>query len=354
MRATVKGKRQIEFMETPNKFFDRLRTNGELLTPFVVCPSTALRSGLSKHERNPIFQRFLESIVDCKRKWRRTSLLLLMIATAIFVPVSQAADDPLIMGVFPRRNAAETAKLFTPMADYLGEHLGRKITLVMAKDFESFWQGVTERRYDIVHYNQYHYIRSAQNYQVIAHIEEFGKSTIAGVLYVRKDSGISALAQLRGRTVLFGGGEDAMISYITNRYLMLQAGLKKEDFKSLFAINPPNSILALHSRQTDAAGAGDGVLDLPQVKKAINADELMALAVSQPLLQLPVAVKHTMPARLRESVQSILVNLKNSESGKQVLKAAAMTGMGKAEDTDYDPHRKIVRAVMGSADPSKR
>lgn len=279
-------------------------------------------------------------------KWRRSIPLALFIVASTLASVIQAAEEPLILGVFPRRNAAETTKLFTPMADYLGSKLGRKVKLVTAKDFDSFWQGVTKQRYDIVHYNQYHYIRSAQSYQVIAHIEELGKSTISGVLYVRKDSGIKELAQLRGKTVLFGGGEDAMISYITNRYLMLQAGLKKDDFKSLFAVNPPNSILALHRRQADAAGAGDGVLDLPLIKKAINTDELVALAVSAPLLQLPVAVKRSMPAKLRLSIQSALVNLNNSEAGKEVLKSAIMTNMGKAEDKDYDPHRKIMRAVL--------
>ena len=35
-----------------------------------------------------------------------------------------------------------------------------------------------ERQYDIVHYNQYHYIRSAQSYRVIAHNQEFGKSAV--------------------------------------------------------------------------------------------------------------------------------------------------------------------------------
>jgi phosphonate transport system substrate-binding protein len=284
---------------------------------------------------------------------RRIIALFLLIATATSAAFVCAAEGPLIMGVFPRRNAAETTKMFTPLADYLGEQLGRKVSLVTARDFEAFWQGVAERRYDVVHYNQYHYIRSAQDYQVIAHIEELGKSTIAGVLYARRDSGITTVAQLRGKTVLFGGGEDAMISYIANRYLMLQAGLMKNDFKSLFAVNPPNSILALHRRQADAAGAGDGVLDLPVVKKAVNADEFVTLAVSAPLLQLPVAVKRTMSAKLQGAIQSILVNLKSSEAGTQVLNSAVMTGMARAEDKDYDPHRKIVRAVFGSEGTAK-
>ena len=283
--------------------------------------------------------------------WRRALGLLCLIATLLITPVVEAADDPLVLGVFPRRNASETTRLFTPMANYLGERLGRKVQLITARDFESFWQGVAEQRYDIVHYNQYHYIRSAESYQVIAHIEEQGKSTIAGVIYVRRDSGITALNQLRGRTVLFGGGQDAMISYITNVYLMLQAGLKHNDFKSLFAVNPPNSVIGLHRRRADAAGAGDGVLDLPMVRKSINADDLMALAVSEPLLQLPVAVKRTMPARLRRSIRSILVDLEQSDAGKQVLKSAVLTGIGKAEDQDYDPHRKIVRAVLDAPPP---
>ncbi|WP_205780635.1 hypothetical protein, partial [Methylocaldum sp. 14B] len=51
------------------KSFDRLRTNGNVLIPFVVSPSTRLRTGLSNallslskgHERNPLVQSFLKT-----------------------------------------------------------------------------------------------------------------------------------------------------------------------------------------------------------------------------------------------------------------------------------------------------
>ena len=296
-----------------------------------------------------VVEQGLRTTIRSAERWVRGSIVLLFwsIIIVAFAPAVQAAEEPLSMGVFPRRNAAETAKAFTPMANYLGERLGRKVKVITSKNFDSFWKAVAEQRYDIVQYNQYHYIRSAQNYQVVAHLEEFGKSTIAGVIYVRKDSGITALAQLRGRTIMFGGGEDAMISYIATRYLLLQAGLGKDDFKSLFAVNPPNAIVALIHQEADAAGAGDSVPDLSEVKNAVDTEELTALAVSTPLLQLPVAVKRGMPAKLRTSIQSILVDLKNSEAGRQVLKSAQLTGMGKAEDRDYDPHRKMAIAVLG-------
>lgn len=276
-----------------------------------------------------------------------------LIVLCALAPSARAAED-LILGVFPRRNPTETTRLFTPLASHLTQQLGRPVKLVTSRDFDAFWRGVTERRYDIVHYNQYHYIRSANSYHVVAHIEELGKSTIAGVLYVRKDSGITSIAQLRGRSVLFGGGQDAMISYIANRYLMQQAGLKETDFKALFAVNPPNSIIGVYQRQADAAGAGDGVLELPMVRNVINADDLVVLATTDPLLQLPFAVKRDMPVKLRASIQSVLVGLKDSEGGRQILRSAAMTGIELAQDKDYDPHRRIVRAVLGNGDLPRR
>jgi phosphonate transport system substrate-binding protein len=290
--------------------------------------------------------------VSLKRRSRRRWLLAapsLLASLAIPPAVVRAAERPLIMGVFPRFHLP--VKRFMPMADYLGQRIGRRINLVTEKDFAAFWSAVTERRYDIVHYNQYHYIRSANNYEVIAHIEEFGKSMISGAIYVRKDSGFTELSQLRKRTVMFGGGEDAMMSYIVNRYQLLQAGLRQDDFKSLFAVSPPNAVIALSHRQADAAGAGDGILRLQPVMDAVDVGALTTLALSTPLLQLPVAVKRGTPAELREAIQSALIDLKKTDAGRRVLASAMMTGMGKATDSDYDPHRAMVRAVFGSAAP---
>jgi phosphonate transport system substrate-binding protein len=273
--------------------------------------------------------------------------ILLWLIGAFAMAVAQAADDPLVLGVFPRYKATETTTMYTPLADHLSARLGRKVTLVTSKDFDSFWKGVGEQRYDIVHYNQYHYIHSAQTYQVIAHAQEFGKDAVAGALFVRKDSGITDLSQLRGRTIMFGGGRDAMLSYIAPRFLLMQAGLKEEDFKTEFSVNPPNAILALYHKQADAAGGGDIIVDLPVVKNAINTDELRLLAKTEPLLFLPWAVKRTMAAPLRDSIRSILVDLGNSDDGRNVLRSAKATGMGKSDDKDYNPHRKMTSAVFG-------
>ncbi len=291
--------------------------------------------------------------VSMSRKRRRFTTLLCLTAIGTFAPITRAADAPLIMGVFPRQRSAETARLFTPMADYLGVRLGREVRLATSKNFESFSKAVAEQQFDIVHYNQYQYIRSAKTYKVIAHTQEFGKDSIPGALFVRKDSAITEVAQLRGRTVIFGGGKDAMLSYIAPRYLLMRAGLKEGDFKTEIAVTPQNALVALYHRQADAAGGGEVVLDQPVVRSAINTQEVRVLATTEPLLFLPWAVKRTMPEKLADSIQSILLELEHSEAGRQVLRSAIMTGMGKAEDRDYDPHRKMMMAVFGPKGISK-
>lgn len=274
-------------------------------------------------------------------KW----LFLLLLA----VGGAQAAEPAaLTLGVFPRLKATEMVTTYQPFAAYLSERLARPVTLVTTKDFDAFWEGVKAHRYDIVHYNQYHYIRSAQAYRVVAHQQEFGRKAVAGALFVRADSGITDLKQLRGRKVIFGGGRDAMMSYIAPRYLLMRAGLGENDFRTEFAVNPPNALLALYHHQADAAGGGEILIDLPAVKNAIDAGELKLLAATEPLLFLPWAVKRSMAPKLADEVQSILVSMGESDAGRRALGAAKVTGMGPATDRDYDVHRRMTRAVFGA------
>lgn len=287
------------------------------------------------------------------RLTRRGLLTALLLAGTLPAPALHAAEEPLIMGIFPRNKPAETTTMYTPLANHLSQRLGRKVVLVTARDFDAFSRAVQDGRYDIVFYNQFQYIQSSKSYVVIAHNEEFRRSAVAGAIYVRKDSGITEVSQLRGRTIVFGGGRDAMLSYIAPRFLLMQAGLGENDFKSEFSVNPPNAVVALSLKQADAAGGGDILLDLAAVRKTINTDEIRILAVTEPLLFLPWAVKRSMPARLRDAIQATMVELDGTDEGRAILKSALTTGIRKAQDKDYDPHRRMINAVFGKGAPPR-
>jgi len=249
------------------------------------------------------------------------------------------------MGIFPRRNATTTARLFTPLANYLSQALGREVRLVTSKNFTTFWASVRQQKYDIVHYNQYHYIKSDDLYDVIACNEEFGRKRIAGALYVRRDSNIHHITDLKNKKIVFGGGKKAMMSYIVPRYLLLKAGLKKNDFITEFSKNPPNALLAIYYQQADAAGAGDVVKDLLMIRNAINTHDLRFLARSRSLFHLPWTLKRTLSPALRQRIQALFLELHRHPLGRTVLKTAKLNRFNRAESRDYDAHRTIINAV---------
>jgi phosphonate transport system substrate-binding protein len=252
---------------------------------------------------------------------------------------------PLVMGVFPRRNATLTSDLFTPLVEYLSSELGREVQLQTTKNFTAFWSEVRAGSYDIVHYNQYHYVKSSDRYRVIAHNEEFGSGAISGAIYVRLDSGIRSLEQLRGRKILFGGGPDAMMSYIVPLYMLKQAGLENSDFLTSFASSPPNAVLGVFYQQSDAGGAGDVVIDLPVVKRMVPTEEIIIISRSEPIVHLPWAVKRDMPEQLADRIRHLLITLKDSEQGRAILKVARVTNLVPSEDHDYDRCRQIIYEV---------
>lgn len=273
-----------------------------------------------------------------------------MVVAGIFsVPEASADDSTLIMGVLPRRTPSEMMEMYSPLAKHLSRELGRPVKLETTPDFRTFWEAVAAKRFNIVHYNQYHYVRSHKEsgYQVIAKNEEANKSTMAGVLLVRKDSGFKSLQDLRGKRIIFGGDKQALMSYIIPTYLLREAGLKKDDYIEEFAVNPPNVALTVFFRRADAGGLGDIVFKTAFVTDKIDITKIEYLAQGEQVAHLPWAVREDMPVAEREHIQKILLGVKTSADGPRLLKAAALTNLVVAEDAEYNIIRKIISTVSG-------
>lgn len=289
-----------------------------------------------------------KNILNCSK--RSFALLVLVLVLMVLVPgVAYSDDDPLIIGLFPRRNLTTTIKIFTPLANYLSRELGREVRLVSSKKFKVFWEGVQKEKYDIVHYNQYHYIKShkEQGYQVILKNQEGGKSTIAGSLIVRNDSSLTRIQDLKGKKIIFGGGKKAMQSYIVATYLLRNAGLNEGDYVEEFSINPVNAIMAAYFGKASAGGSADKNLYLDAVTSKIDISEMRYLAVGEQLAHLPWAVKKDMDQNLKNKIITLLSELNNNKDGRDILNSASLSGLVKATDKEFDPHRKIVKEVLG-------
>lgn len=276
------------------------------------------------------------------------TVYLTLCCTLLLGPVQAMAD--ITMGVFPRKPPAATFKAFSPLAKQLSAQLGEEVRLVVPKDFTEFWKGVAEKKFDIVHFNQYHYIKShkEQGYKVIVANEEFGDKKLVGTLAVRKDSGINQVKDLRGKTILFGGDQMAMGSYIAPTAILKKAGLVEgKDYIVKFAKNPPSAVIGVYNKSSDAAGTGTVVMKIKAVTSKIEVNQVKLLGRSEPMTNLPWAVKHDMPADKAGKIQKVMTTLKSTEAGKAILKSAGVTDFYAVTDADYNDVRKITEFAIG-------
>ena len=276
--------------------------------------------------------------------------LLASIGTLLTLLGSAQAVADITLGIFPRRPVAATHKAFKPLREHLEKQLGEPVRLVVPKDFKAFWDGVEKKQFDLVHYNQYHYIKSHKElgYEVIVANEEFGNKQIAGALTVRKDSGIKTVADLKGKTILFGGGKKAMGSYIAPTAILKTAGLNEgKDYNVKFAKNPPSAVIGVYNKAAAAAGSGNVVVRINAVTKKINADDIVILAESDQFTQLPWAVKSDMPPAKVKKIQDVMVGLKANTEGQEILKAAKVTGFYPVSDSDFAKVRELTKFAVG-------
>lgn len=283
-----------------------------------------------------------------------TKPALLLFITLLGILSSSACfsnEDDLTLGVFPRTGLTETMRNFSPLANYLSKKLNRNVKLEVTKNYSTFWDAVKNKKYDIVHYNQYHYVRShhESGYQVIAKNEENGKSNISGIIITHINSGIESLSDLRNKAIIFGGGRMAMQSYIIPTFLLQKANLKRTDYTEKFTASPVNAILAVYYGSVPAAGTGDAALYVNNVNNRIDQSQIKILARGDALTHLPWAVKESMASDLRLKIQQLLINMDKSSEGMQVLQVAELTGIKKVSDSQYDKHRIIIKAVLGES-----
>lgn len=265
-----------------------------------------------------------------------TRVWLWLLAALAGAGTSIADEGPVRFGVFPRWNAPIMVAGFSPLAAVLGAATGRDVRVETDKDFASFMRRVYAREFDLLHVNQLQYLQAhAQaGYRVIAKLCESSDCAIRAVIVAHADAGVRSVADLRGKTIAFGG-RDAMVSHLLAEALLRRHGLGKNDYHSVFAKNPPNALLTMYNGAAAAAGVGSPVFERPEIRLRVNTDELRFLAVDEPVPPLPIAVRDDLDPALVRALHRALLDLAISSDGRELLARMGATHFAPAEHDEY-------------------
>ncbi|MFZ5764232.1 MAG: phosphate/phosphite/phosphonate ABC transporter substrate-binding protein [Thermodesulfobacteriota bacterium] len=159
-------------------------------------------------------------------KMGKFAWMAMAVALVITLGGSLAAAD-MTIGVLAKRGAEVAMKQWGPTGEYLSEKLGEKVTVLPLK-FEAIEPMVKDGKVDFFLANSAFYVELEKKYQVRAianMINSIGgkaMDTFGGVIFVRKDSPIQTIADIRGKKFMvadfasFGGAHMAWRELIEN------------------------------------------------------------------------------------------------------------------------------------------
>ncbi len=289
---------------------------------------------------------------------------LLLLATACTddtapAPSSRSAGGPPAgeelptyrIGYMICNSRQETLHRFLPFSKFLGERLGVRFE-TEAIDTIDFTRRVKDLHFTHTNSLLYVILHRLHGVEVLAAEKKDSLGHLSqGVIVARHDSAIRTVADLRGKTMLFGPML-APTGFMAQVDLMLRAGIDPDQDLALYAI-PPGSFKHEKVAYGVLFGAYDaGALPVADVENMIAQgrlaeDDLRIVAKAEPIPYCNFAftqrVDEAFARRFRQAILAITADDTVEFGGERikVLQRAMVDGYTAITDQDFD----VVRAM---------
>jgi phosphonate transport system substrate-binding protein len=177
----------------------------------------------------------------------------------------------------PEEAATEQVRKFTPLAAYLEKRLGMKVEFTPVSDYPAAVEALVNKKVELVWFGGFTHVqaqlRSGGKIVPIAQREEDTK--FQSVFIAKTDSGIKALADLKGKQISFGS-QSSTSGHLMPRHFLLQAQINPEkDFRRIAYSGAHDATIAsVVSGKVDAAA-----LDITVWRKFVTENRVDTKAV---------------------------------------------------------------------------
>lgn len=232
-----------------------------------------------------------------------------------------AQQIPLLrIGVLGGENEADRIGRYGGYARLIEETFGIPVRLFQATDYGGVVQSFSGRHIEMASMSPAAYaaawMDSNGNVEPILVTQEAdGSTSYVAVMYVRADSGITSLEQMRGRSMAWADPNSAS-GYLIPRAALRAQGINPDSFfgRSGFAGGHEQAIVAVLGRQFDggvtwASGIGDpaqgftrGMLRATADKGMLNMRDIRIIWRSGPIQNGPIVVRKDLPQAFKDDM----------------------------------------------------
>ncbi len=256
------------------------------------------------------------------------------------------SNGTLMMGVIPLESPAEMHRRFSPLAEYLGRKIGRRVELSVAVDFAKTIKDLADGTTDLAFLTPTTYIeaRNACDAMLLVKALRNGVPAMHAVIAVRKDSGLTRIGELKGKRFAFGD-RMSTTSYLIPRSMLADAGIGLDDLKTYAFLGHHDDVAkAVLEGEYDAGGLRESTA------KAFADRGLSVIKTSIEIPEFNICVSKNLDRSAAEEIRKALVAL-DRKNGEQARVLALIdpdyTGFIAAEDSDYNGIRTVLNKMKG-------
>ena len=255
---------------------------------------------------------------------------LLLLVTTLSVA---AAPEPIRFGILSIAPPARIHAQWQPFTNYLSEQLGQAVTIVVPRGFGKMKAAAAASQVDIFYINSHVFYRLHQEGKAVgvAQMQNIaGKVTSRSEIYVRADSGIKSVEQLKNKRIAFVSPMGAG-GYLAPRAYLYRNGVT--DSKEVFTKNLSNSIHQVLLGDVEA-GTMCGV-NYRLMSEKVDTGELQIIGESGEYPENVIAARTDLEPALLNRIRDIITGMDKTPEGSKVLEQ--MHSMKIQRFLPYDP-----------------
>jgi phosphonate transport system substrate-binding protein len=248
----------------------------------------------------------------------------------------------------PSQKPTDLMKAGEEFGRVLGRLVGRPVRVTVASDYAAVIEALRNRTADLafVHPAGYVLANREARAMIVARNLWHGKATFTSRLYVRKDTGIKSLEELRGRTIAFVDPASSS-GYIYPMVMLIQRGLvRNRDPKTffrevVFAGSHDAAMRALLNGHVDAIASFDMARE-QYLKDPAERERVAWVAETPPIPEAGVAAREGLDAGTFARVRDALGQIRGPAHADLLKRLYDIDGFEPADDKDYDPVRAAI------------
>lgn len=278
------------------------------------------------------------------------AVFLLLVSAPVAAAEAEEERPGLTIGLIPEMNVFEQADRFQPLAELLSERLGAPIELSMLSRYGNIVERIDRKEVDAAFLGSFTgALASAQlGMEPVARpINLDGSSTYWGYVFVRRDSGIERVEQMRGRRLALVE-KATTAGYVFPMALLRRHGVENLDgfFSEVqFWGSHDASIQAVLDGRADVGAAKNTIWEHLAGKEPRVAAELRILATSPKVPSNGLFLSREVGSSVRELIRSTLLGLHEEPAGTEVLERLRALGFVPTDIASYEPVFELARAA---------